>query len=500
MIAAPHPPRTPRHAWLGAVVLAAIATSLVVGLLAGPEGQRLGETRSGDADLGRRVTAAVGAGAGFRSLVVAEVTADSVVWAGLGNAGDGRRPGRAPQPDDRYELGSVTKTFTAALFADAITRGEVRADDPLARHLPELVDSPAGSVTLASLAQHGSGLPALGATAQGELLSALLNQNPYHTTDTAQLVADATIAPVDPTQPPTYSNLGLSLLGTALTRAAGASDYPALVAERITGPLGMDQTSFATEDSDVPAQALNGFGSNGTRAPRWSGTGYLPSGTSTFTSVTDLARWAQAQLAGSAPGRSALDPTADFGEDARIGWVWLTSPGRDGRSVLWHNGATGGFRTMVAIDREAGRAVVVLGNSTRGVDALAISLLYGDSSHQPLPSALPAAGWVVTGAALLLGVAAVWRTVRRRSWVPVASAVLGGVLGLLLLWFLGPWEQVGGWLWGLVAAPTLAAVGLGVVLAARSGNTFLPERRRALAIIEVVAYLAAVVIAITLTQ
>jgi len=473
--------------------LATLVVSMGAGLVAGPERQQLGTARSGDHDLGRRVSAALGSGAGFRSLVVAEVTTDDIVWAGLGNADDGRDPGTAPTADRRYELGSITKTFTAALFADAIERGEVRADDRLARHLPELADTPAGDVTLESLAQHRSGLPALGTTVQIGLLAALLNRNPYRTTDVAQLVTDAQVAEVDPTQPPTYSNFAVSLLGTALVRATGASDYPTLVGERITGPLGMTQTSFPATDSEIPVEAVTGFGVNGSVAARWTGSGYLPSGSSTFTSINDLARWAQAQLAGTAPGRAALEPTAEFAGEDRIGWAWITSPIGNGRAMVWHNGGTGGFRTMLALDRDSGRAVVVMGNTTRSVDELAISLLYGNPSGQPLATAPGVSGWVVAGAALLLGLSAVWRALRRRPVIAVASGVLGGAFGLLLLWLRGPWEQVGGWVWGLVAAPTALAVVFTLIQLVRSEVRPLPERRVGLAVAGAVVSLVLVV-------
>ncbi len=136
------------------ILLISLIISVGIGLLAGPERQQLSEVNSGDAELAQRVRTAAGDGAGLRSVVVAEVRSTSVRWAGLGNADAGRRPGVAPTDQTIYELGSVTKTFTGALFADAIKRREVRPEDTLEKHLPELRGTAAGNVTLASLAQH----------------------------------------------------------------------------------------------------------------------------------------------------------------------------------------------------------------------------------------------------------------------------------------------------------------------------------------------------------
>ncbi len=484
-----------RTTWL--VLLVSLVLGMGAGLLAGPERQHLGEVSSGDRELGQHVRTLVEDGAGLRSVVVAEVTPASIRWAGLGNAGEGRRPGVAPTERSAYELGSIGKTFTGALFADAIERREVRAEDTLDAHLPELRGTAAGGVTLASLAQHRSGLPRLGETAQAALASVVLNENPYVSSTTERLIADAAAAPVETGQPPTYSNLGVALLGTALVRATGVPDYQTLVAQRITGPLGMTHTTLAATDADVPEDAVPGFVANGLRAPRWTGTGYLPTGSSTFATIDDLAVWAQAQLTGRAPGAAALEPTADLEGDTRIGWVWLTTPGPDGRTDTWHNGGTAGFRSILVLDRAAGKAVVAMGNSSTELDALGASLLHGT----PLPSAeqpfvVRALAAVPVVLVLLLGIVALRRAIREQALIPVIAALLAAVFGLLLLWTSGPWTAVGGWLWGLALAPVLAAA---AILAMRSrGLRLVPERRAWLAWINLAIGAALVALGIAL--
>lgn len=69
---------------------------------------------------------------------------------------------RALDADTVFEIGSITKVFTALLLADMIVRGEVAADDPVAKFLPDnarvpyFVDRP---ITLLDLATYTSGLP-----------------------------------------------------------------------------------------------------------------------------------------------------------------------------------------------------------------------------------------------------------------------------------------------------------------------------------------------------
>ena len=59
-----------------------------------------------------------------------------------------------PSPQTPYELGSITKTFTGLLLADAWSAASCALDDRLADHLPELGGTPAGDITLEQLATH----------------------------------------------------------------------------------------------------------------------------------------------------------------------------------------------------------------------------------------------------------------------------------------------------------------------------------------------------------
>lgn len=89
-------------------------------------------------------------------LVVAMVDSDSLSFDARGRAGRG-----APELDETtcFEIGSVTKTFTALVLADMVERGEVTLDERLARFVPE--HDPESPITLLDLATHTAGLPRL---------------------------------------------------------------------------------------------------------------------------------------------------------------------------------------------------------------------------------------------------------------------------------------------------------------------------------------------------
>src|SRR5690606_33087648 len=66
--------------------------------------------------------------------------------------------------DTLFEIGSISKVFTALLLADMANKGEVSLDDPAAKYLPAGATMPergGKQITLADLSTHMSGLPRL---------------------------------------------------------------------------------------------------------------------------------------------------------------------------------------------------------------------------------------------------------------------------------------------------------------------------------------------------
>ena len=110
------------------------------------------------------------------SLAWAVVRDEDTAAGGFGGAGQ----------ETVFQIGSVTKVFTALVLADMAERGEVHLSDPAARYLP---GPPSDGPTLADLATHTSGLPRL---PRGLLPSALLHPgDPYARYPAGRLVRDA---------------------------------------------------------------------------------------------------------------------------------------------------------------------------------------------------------------------------------------------------------------------------------------------------------------------
>ncbi|WP_433556805.1 serine hydrolase domain-containing protein [Pseudonocardia xinjiangensis] len=326
------------------VVAVSIVLALTVGLLARPAPSRLPAGHVGDAALAALAREVVGEDR--PALAVAVVTAGEVRTAAVG-AG----------LEDRFEIGSVSKGLTGLLFEDMIERGEVSPET----RVGDLVtlDGPVAEVTLAQLATHASGLPPQPSTA-GQFVdnfwSSLTAGNPYDGT-VAQRLAD--LGGTELGAPPgTYSNVAFELLGAALAGAAG-TPFPRLLAERVLTPIGMSDTSVPVSPADLGPRDLRGETAGGRLADPWVGEAVGPAG-GLRANVSDMATLARALVVGAAPGIGALSPRGVLDED-RIGWAWITTvvPGSE-RSVVWHNGGTGGFTSFIGIDRAAGTAVVLL--------------------------------------------------------------------------------------------------------------------------------------------
>lgn len=289
--------------------------------------------------------------------------------------------------DTLFEIGSVTKVFTSLLLTDAVARGEVALDDPIGKYLPATVKVPERNgrkITLVDLATHTSGLP--------RLPSNLLPQdpaNPYagYTAEQAGAFLSSFELPRDPGSKYEYSNFGAGLLGQILSARAGV-DFETLVQKRITTPLAMSST--VVNAKGLEKRLAPGHDAQGARVANWdfqamAGAGALRS------TANDLLRFLAANLGLAesplTPSMAAMlgvkRPTPIPATEIAIGWHVTT---RGGRTLVWHNGGTAGYRSFVGFDPKQRTGVVVLSNmfTDGGVDDLGLHFL---DSSAPLAAA-----------------------------------------------------------------------------------------------------------------
>ena len=274
-----------------------------------------------------------------------------------------------------YEIGSITKVFTALSLADMVVKGEVGLDDPVQRYLPDSVhvpSRPGHAITLRLLSAQRSGLPRM-----PNNFAPANPANPFADYDAARLYAflDGYTLTRDPGASYEYSNLGVGLLGLALVRRAGTS-YEDLVLRRVIEPLHMADTRV-TLTPDLRGRLAHGYAA-GHEVGNWdldalAGAGALRS------TAQDMVK-----LLAAAAGltHTALDSAFrlteaiefDAGPGMRIGLAWHVI-GPDSSAVLWHNGGTGGYRSFVGIDPRRKIGVVVLSNSALSIDDIGFHVL-----------------------------------------------------------------------------------------------------------------------------
>jgi CubicO group peptidase (beta-lactamase class C family) len=255
-----------------------------------------------------------------------------------------------------------------------------------------------------------------------------------------------------------YSNLGVALLGLALADDA-ATSYPELLTERILNPLGMDNTAVASTDDELPANRAYGSRANGRAAEPWFEFGWGGAGGGVWSTSHDVAALLLGLMDRTAPGADATTPRFDAGTDEQIGYGWFTTE-RDGRSITWHNGGTGGISTWAGFDAEAGTGAVVLGNTDRDVDSIGRALLDldQDSSFDWRWLFLLA---VALGFSLYGGLVVVMN--RRPDRIGLVRDAALGVLLLLVAKSIGTWEVIPPVVW-LLGVAALAAATVKVVL------------------------------------
>lgn len=338
------------------------AAVLALGALGRPRPPRAGGRRTGDPDLAARLTALC-AGVTVGNVSAAVVTPDGTRFAGLG-----------ADRDTEVEIGSVTKTTTAFLLARSAALGEVSLDDRTADH----VDVGDGAYSLLDLATHRSGLPRLDprpAAVGRMVLSNVTRSDPYRADGPADVVAAARAAGATDRGDVSYSNLGVALLGQTLAAATGTA-WDELLRTRLLGPLGMRATTAPLTAAGLAPGAPRGRTAAGRPADPWTMAGWAPAG-GVRSTASDMARYIDALLDDALPGVRAdevLGPRFDAGDGSRIGLAWFTDRFR-GRSVTWHNGGTGGYATMLAMDRDARTGVFVATDVAADVDRIGFRFL-----------------------------------------------------------------------------------------------------------------------------
>ena len=293
-----------------------------------------------------------------------------------------------------FEIGSITKVFTGLLLAQAVEKGDLSLDDSLGKLLAGTVgfqSSATSAITLRQLITHSSCL----SRSPPGMAESLNSVDPYANYTRSDLWADLRSIKLESTPPcaPVYSNLGMGLVGELLSHYYN-KPWADLVSERITQPLGMNDT---VQNLGSKASRFAQGHNNQAKVQGWdfkamAGAGALRS------TVSDMLIFSRAMMAGSAgplgpASQRMLEPLGKF-QLAQIGYaVFIRGP--EGNRSYMHDGLTAGYRAQWIISPSTQEAVIALaGNShapTSRMQNLLLAGLYPVTS-QPGNTPLPTVG------------------------------------------------------------------------------------------------------------
>jgi CubicO group peptidase (beta-lactamase class C family) len=286
-------------------------------------------------------------------------------------------------PEHAFRIGSITKTFTAALVLQCRDDGLLSLEDRVTDHLDVPLDT---GVTIRRALSHLSGL-------QREPVDDVWAGGPVP--DEAMLLAG--LARTEQVLPPArrfhYSNLAFALLGQVVAARRGTS-WESALSDRLLLPLGLARTTVDPSEPHITGGFTEPW-TDHVRAEPTFATGAVGPATQLWSTASDIARWG-AFLADPDPAVLAPSTVEEMTEVAVMADVqrWNLAYGlglmlfrRGDRILLGHGGAMPGFLAAFVADPETHTAAAVLTATGRGAaaDELAMALLEDSLDADPPP-------------------------------------------------------------------------------------------------------------------
>jgi D-alanyl-D-alanine carboxypeptidase len=288
----------------------------------------------------------------------------------------------AAQPGTIFEIGSITKQFTAAVIMKLQEQGKLHVDDSVNTYLPEY-KFPA-AITLRMLLTHTSGLanytgfaPYPGWAVNGVSEATVLNA-----------VSQAPLLFTPGTQW-SYSNSNYFALGAIIEKVSGQS-YPENLAEYIFQPLALTNTYYSLPPSGQSAIGYTGNASYQEPALVVDRSAPFAAG-ALSSNVNDLVTWDNALIHGKVVTTASFAAmTTPVGVSVTAGTPYGFGLGLrtfNGRPTIWHNGAINGFTADTNVLLDTGFAVVVLTNTdAANPDAIALQIMSAVCNSSQLSS------------------------------------------------------------------------------------------------------------------
>jgi CubicO group peptidase (beta-lactamase class C family) len=264
----------------------------------------------------------------------------------------------------KFEIGSMTKQFTALLVLQFVNDGRIDLEGHLSDYLPYYRKDTGRRVTIKQLLSHTSGIPNF-ISAPG-FLDGPASRTTYSVKDFAQMYCSGDLE-FEPGAHFHYSNSGYFLLGAVLEQVSGRS-YEQLLKDRIFAPASMSSSGYAHSETIIPHRA-SGYerSSNGLENARFYDMSIPFAAGAVYSTVGDLFLWDQAlygdRLLPADLRELLFKPNL---ENYGFGWgILIPKPGSPnaGETVLMHGGAIFGFQSVIERVPNQRELIVLLDNT-----------------------------------------------------------------------------------------------------------------------------------------
>lgn len=269
--------------------------------------------------------------------------------------------------DTKFELGSVTKQFTAALILQLNEDGKLSLDSKVIDILPWYPAENGSRITIHQLLTHTSGIP------NYTDFPDFVRNRSFETMTPKELISSFSEKPLDfePGSQFSYSNSGYIVLGAVIEQITG-KNYEQVVEEKILDPLGMDNSGYINRKKITPKRA-RGYEN---RFNHYTNAAYLDmslpySAGALYSTVEDLYKWDQALyddkiLSDKSKEKMFTGYIKDFGGKYAYGWdvgnVAINDKG-DSTAYISHGGGIFGFSSIIVRLPEHKQLIVLLNNT-----------------------------------------------------------------------------------------------------------------------------------------
>ena len=256
-----------------------------------------------------------------------------------------------------FEIGSITKVFTAYLLASAVKSGEIDLDDDIWEEL-ESQESDQPKITYEQLSNHTSGLPRLSDHVVSHMVDAADPYKAYGAEELQEYINDTLKLENDPGQKYSYSNVGAGLLGFSVARILGG-EYRDVMKREVLDRIKMS-SSFLTPE-DVKTNLVGGIGFAGKPTVNWH-FGALGGAGCMLSTAQDMMLFVKANFKKSKELKLMRKKTFEVNEYLDMGLGWHIIKSTEGHTLYFHNGGTGGYTSFLSLDTKRKLGVVILTN------------------------------------------------------------------------------------------------------------------------------------------